>query len=104
MKKKWLALLIVLLTGLAAEAQVTDVVLRPGEIPKGTFNWMLRSVADTVTPLINPPGVDPGVRTGAAGIGGLLPGITTGTGSETNLQQVGMFLVFDRMVGERVDR
>ena len=91
MKKKWLALLIVLLTGLAAEAQVTDVVLRPGEIPKGTFNWMLRSVADTVTPLINPPGVDPGVRTGAAGIGGLLPGITTGTGSETNLQQVGMF-------------
>jgi len=91
MKKKWLALLIVLLTGLAAEAQVTDVVLRPGEIPKGTFNWMLRSVADTVTPLINPPGVDPGVRTGAAGIGGLLPASLLGQAARRTSSKSGCF-------------
>ena len=89
--KTWLAILVLIFTSFAVKAQVTDVVLRPGEIPKDAFRFLLFAAVGGANPTISPPGVDPGVRTGAAGIGGLLPGITTGTGSETNLQQVGMF-------------
>src|SRR6266446_6655662 len=74
-----------------AAAQIVDVVVDPKEIPKQQ-SWGFRrigAVGGGTNALVNPAGLDPGVRTGSPTAGGQLSGLSS---DEVNFANAGINL------------
>jgi CxxC motif-containing protein (DUF1111 family) len=73
--RNWSAIITMAILGGFVATATAQVMLHPEPLPKQKFRF-LRPVAGGAVPAINPAGIDPGVRTGAAGAGTPLPGLS----------------------------